>query len=130
MAFYIDTSALVKLVVGEAETVALRSWLQEEDRDLVACDLARTELMRSVRRVVPDRALQARSVLDAITLVDVTAAVFEVAGRLDPVGLRSLDAVHLAAALDLGDDLEGLVTYDDRLADAAIANGVPVVSPK
>jgi predicted nucleic acid-binding protein len=130
VAFYIDTSALVKLVVGETETVALRSWLQEEDRDLVACDLARTELMRSVRRVVPDRALQARSVLDAVTLVDVTAAVFEVAGRLDPVGLRSLDAIHLAAALDLGDDLEGLVTYDDRLADAAIANGVPVVAPK
>jgi predicted nucleic acid-binding protein len=130
VAFYIDTSALVKLVVGETETVALRSWLQEEDRDLVACDLARTELMRSVRMVVPDRALQARSVLDALTLVDVTAAVFEVAGRLDPVGLRSLDAVHLAAALDLGDDLEGLVTYDDRLADAAIANGVPVVAPK
>ncbi|NNF63610.1 MAG: type II toxin-antitoxin system VapC family toxin [Acidimicrobiia bacterium] len=130
MAFYIDTSALVKLVVGETETGALRSWLQEEDRDLVACDLARTELMRSVRRVVPNRALQARSVLDAVTLVDVTAAVFDVAGRLDPVGLRSLDAVHLAAALDLGDDLEGLVTYDDRLADAAIANGVPVVAPK
>ncbi len=130
MAFYIDTSALVKLVVGEAETVALRSWLQESDRDLVACDLARTELMRSVRRVVPDRALQARSVLDAVTLVDVTAAVFEVAGRLDPVGMRSLDAVHLAAALDLGDDLEGIVTYDDRLADAASANGVPVVAPK
>jgi len=69
-------------------------------------------------------------VLDALTLVDVTAAVFEVAGRLDPVGLRSLDAVHLATALDLGDDLEGLVTYDDRLADAATANGVPVVAPK
>mgnify|MGYP001828330213 FL=1 len=130
MAFYIDTSALVKLVVGETETVALRSWLQEEDRDLVTCDLARTELMRSVRRVVPDRALQARSVLDAVTLVDVTASVFEMAGRLDPAGLRSLDAIHLAAALDLGDDLEGLVTYDDRMADAAIANGVPVVAPK
>ena len=130
MAFYIDTSALVKLVVGETETVALRSWLQAADRDLVACDLARTELMRSVRRVVPDRVLQARSVLDAVTLVDVTAAVFEVAGRLDPVGLQSLDAVHLAAALDLGDDLEGLVTYDDRLAEAAIANGVPVGAPK
>ncbi len=130
MAFYIDTSALVKLVVGEAETVALRSWLQEVDRDLVACSLARTELIRSVRRVVPDRALQARSVLDAVTLVDVTAAVFEAAGRLDPVGLRSLDAIHLASALDLGDDLEGLVTYDDRLADAAMANGIPVVAPK
>jgi len=59
----------------------------------------------------------------------VTTATFEEAGRLDPTLLRSLDAVHLAAALSLGDDLEGIVTYDDRLAEAAQANGVPVVSP-
>ena len=130
MAFYVDTSALVKLVVAETETVALRSWLQETDRELVASDLARTELIRAVRRSVPDRLLQARAVLDSVTLVEVRTSMFEGAGRLDPVGLRSLDAIHLAAALDLGDDLEGLVTYDDRLAEAAIANGVPVVAPK
>lgn len=130
MAFYLDTSALVKLVAAEPETAALRTWLQEVDRELVACDLARTELMRAVRRVVPERALQARAVLDSIILVQVTSAVFENAGRLDPFGLRSLDAIHLAAALDLGDDLEGLVTYDDRLADAAVSNGVTVVTPR
>ena len=129
MAFYVDTSALVKLVVAETETVALRSWLQETDRELVASDLVRTELIRAVRRSVPDRLLQARAVLDSVTLVEVRTSMFEGAGRLDPVGLRSLDAIHLAAALDLGDDLEGLVTYDDRLAEAAIANGVPVVTP-
>ena len=129
MAFYVDTSALVKLVVAETETVALRSWLQETDRELVASDLARTELIRAVRRSVPDRLLQARAVLDSVTLVEVRTSMFEGAGRLDPIGLRSLDAIHLAAALDLGDDLEGLVTYDDRLAEAAIANGVPVVTP-
>jgi predicted nucleic acid-binding protein len=56
--------------------------------------------------------------------------VFEGAGRLEPSGLRSLDAIHLAAALDLGDDLEGLVTYDDRLAEAAVSNGVAVVAPR
>lgn len=130
MAFYIDTSALVKLVVAETETVALRSWLQETDRELVASDLARTELMRTVRRSVPDRLLQARAVLDSVTLVEVRPSTFEGAGRLDPVGLRSLEAIHLAAALDLGDDLEALLTYDDRLAEAAIVNGVPVVAPK
>jgi predicted nucleic acid-binding protein len=86
--------------------------------------------MRVVRRAVPDRVLQAREVLDAVTLVQVTSAVFESAGRLDPVELRSLDAIHLAAALDLGDDLDGLVTYDDRLADAAVSNGVAVVAPR
>ena len=130
MAFYVDTSALVKLVVAESETAALRAWLEESSRELVACDLARTELMRVVRRAVPDRVLQAREVLDAVTLVHVTPAVFENAGRLDPPELRSLDAIHLAAALDLGDDLEGLITYDDHLAGAAISNGVAVVAPR
>lgn len=64
------------------------------------------------------------------TLVHLTPAVCEDAGRLDPPGLRSLDAIHLAAALDLGDDLEGLVTYDDRLAEAAVSNGVAAVAPR
>ncbi|MBN9327088.1 MAG: VapC toxin family PIN domain ribonuclease [Cellulomonas sp. 73-145] len=130
MAFYLDTAALVKLVVAEQETAALRDWLGEADRDPVSCDLARTELMRAVRRSAPDRVVQARAVLDALTLLEVTTAVFEEAGRLDPAVVRSLDAIHLAAALSLGDDLEGLVTYDERLADAARGNGVAVVAPE
>lgn len=129
MAFYLDTSALVKLVVAEPETTALRSWLSAAERDLVASDLTRAELMRTVRRVVPERAPQARQVLDSITLLQVTGAIFTAAGRIDPPELRSLDALHLAAALDLGDDLDGLVTYDDRLAEAARANGVVVLAP-
>ena len=130
MAFYVDSSALVKLVVAEPETAAFRAWLDESGRELVACDLARTELMRAVRRAMPDRVLQARGVLDALTLLHVTPAVFEDAGRLDPSGLRSLDAIHLAAALDLGDDLDGLITYDDRLADAAVSHGIAVLAPR
>ena len=130
MAYYIDTSALTKLVVAEAETAALRKWFAERDRDPVSCDLVRTELLRAVRRVVPDQAVRAREVLDSVTLIAVTTAIFEAAGRLDPTILRTLDAVHLAAALDIGDELEGIVTYDDRLAEAALANGVAVVSPQ
>lgn len=129
VAYYLDTSALVKLVVLEPETIALQAWLAERPRDPVACDLARTELLRAVRRAAPDRLLRAREVLDAVTLTDVTTEVFEAAGRLDPTALRTLDAIHLAAALDLGDDLEGVVTYDDRLAQAAQATGVAVTSP-
>ena len=130
MAHYLDTSALVKLVIAEPETTALQKWLSAADRVPVSCDLARTELMRAVRRAAPDRAARARAVLDSITLLDVSSATFEEAGRLGPAILRSLDAVHLAAALDLGDDLDGLVTYDDRLAIAAQSNGVPVTSPR
>jgi len=119
VAYYIDTSALVKLVVAETETKAFRSWLAQEPRWPVACDLVRTELLRTIRRAAPDRVVRAREVLDALTLMDVPTAVFEEAGRLQPPELRFLDALRLAAALDLGDDLEGIVTYDERLALAA-----------
>jgi uncharacterized protein len=128
VAFYLDTSALVKLVVAEAETPALQMWLKAAGVP-VSCDLARTELIRSVRRAAPDRVIQARKVLDAVTLLEVTTAIFEEAGRLDPTLLRSLDAIHLAAALALGDDLDGVVTYDERLAAAAELNGLAVVVP-
>ncbi len=129
MAFYLDTSALVKLVVAEAETAALQAWLKVGDRAPVSCDLARTELIRAVRRAVPERLVRARTVLDGLTLIQVSTAIFEQAGRVGPTQLRSLDAVHLAAALALGDDLEGLVTYDEGLADAAELNGLLVVAP-
>jgi predicted nucleic acid-binding protein len=129
VAFYIDTSALAKLVVAERDSAALQAWFALADRHPVSCDLARTELVRAVRRAAPDRALRAREVLDSVTLIVVTTAMFEQAGRLDPAVLRSLDAIHLAAALVLGDDLEGMVTYDDRLAAAAVANGIVVVAP-
>ena len=129
MAFYMDTSALVKLVVAEPETDSLRSWLAEEPREPVASDLARSELLRAVRRTAPDRVVQARAVLDAITLVEVTTTICEEAGRLDPTVLRTLDALHVATALALGDDLNGLVTYDDRLANAAETIGIIALSP-
>ena len=129
MAFYIDTSALAKLIVVETESEPLRDWVAREQRDLTACDLVRTELRRAVRRVAPDCVARSRVVLNSITLTSVTPAIFEEAGRLEPASLRPLDAIHLASALDLGDDLEALITYDERLAAAAEANGVTVLAP-
>lgn len=127
MAFYIDTSAMVKLVIAEAESRALMAWLPE--RHPVSSDWSRTELLRTVRRGAPLHVVRAREVLDAVDLIEVTTDMFERAGLLDPTVLRSLDAVHLAAALSLGDDLEGIVTYDERLAEAARLNGVAVFAP-
>ena len=104
MAYYVDTSALVKLIVAETETTALRRWLTKADQVLVTSDLSRTELMRAVRRAAPDRAPRVREVLDAFTLTQLTPAAFSEAGRLDPLGLRPLDALHLASALNLDDE--------------------------
>ena len=129
MAYYLDTSALVKLVVEEPETAALRAWLTAEPRDIVSCDLARTELTRAVRRVIPEQLTAARRLLDSVILLKVEAPDFDHAGRLAPVSLRTLDAIHVAAALKLGDDLEGMVTYDKRLADACTSLGIEAAAP-
>lgn len=130
MAAYFDTSALAKLVVAEDATQALRTWIAERaDLPSVTCDLARTELVRAVRRLDRDLLARVREVLDGLTIVEVPTALFTAAGRLDPIGMRSLDAIHLAAALDLGDDLDVLVAYDDRLVQAARSHGVLVAHP-
>jgi uncharacterized protein len=129
VAHYLDTSALVKLVVAEEETDGLRAWIDRTEGELVSSDLARAELLRAVRRAAPDRVVRAREVLDTVTLIGVTAQIFEEAARIDPPALRTLDAIHLAVALDLGDDLESIVTYDDRLERAAAANGVVTTTP-
>jgi predicted nucleic acid-binding protein len=129
VAYYLDTSAAVKLVVQERGSKALRTWLAQATAPIVSSDLLRTELLRATRRNAPDQVRQARRVLDSVILVALSSDVFDRAGTLDPDLLRSLDALHLAAALDLGDDLDGIVTYDDRLAEAAGALGIAVVAP-
>jgi predicted nucleic acid-binding protein len=129
MAFYLDTSAAAKLVVAEPESRAMARWAAAHESQVVASDLLRTELLRATRRAVPDRMQRARSVLDALILLNPSPATFEQAAILDPEELRSLDALHLAAALELGDELDGIVTYDDRLATAASCYGIAVISP-
>jgi predicted nucleic acid-binding protein len=129
MASYIDASAAAKLVLEEPESRALARWLARDGRIAVTCDLTRTELLRVTRRFAPDRMSEARAVLDAMTVVTVSTSVFERASTLDPESLRSLDAIHLASALELGDELDDLATYDVRLAEAARQYGISVIAP-
>lgn len=128
MAWYFDTSALVKLVLAEPETRALEKWLQGHAA-VVSSDLTRTELLRAVRRAAPREMVRARQVLDGVALLTLTTAVCERAALLDPALLRSLDALHLAAAMQLGDALDGVVTYETRFAEACATHGVAVVAP-
>ncbi len=130
MTYYLDTSAFVKLVVAEEDSAALRAWALDPGVRLVASDLLRTEALRAARRHSPAALLQTRALLEAMTLMVVTANVCERAAELDPMILRNLDALHLASALALGDDLQAVVTYDDRLAQACAAHGVPVIAPR
>jgi len=128
--FYLDTSAAVKLVVVEKGSAALRRWLAEHDQRIASSDLLRTELLRATRRAAPEQMVLARAVLDSLVLIVLSTAVCERAAMLEPDLLRSLDALHLAAALEMGDELDGVVTYDQRMALGAQALGVRVVAPK
>ena len=129
MADYLDTSAAAKLVVREPESRALRRYLTGRSEPPFTSDLTRTELVRAVRRVDPTLTTVARSVLDACTIVEMPAATFERAAVVEPATLRSLDALHLAAALTAGDGLDAIITYDERLAAAAALVGVRTIGP-
>lgn len=130
MAVYLDTSAFLKLVIAEQHSPALREWAGTYDSEVFSSDLLRTEALRSARRHSPAALEEARRRLDAVTLITLPTGFFERACELDPAILRMLDALHLAAALTVGDDLEGVVTYDDRLAQAAALHGIPVIAPR
>ena len=129
MAFYLDTSAAVKLVVEERGSLALSRWVSDHADSVVSSDLLRTELLRATRRSAPEAMPRARAVLDAVTLLSLRSSTFDHAAELEPNILRSLDALHLAAALELGDELDGMVTYDERLAEASALHGVAVIGP-
>lgn len=92
----------------------MSSWANEHADSVVSSDLLRTELLRATRRGAPDEMPRARAVLDSITILTLPTPLFERAAELEPTLLRSLDAMHLAAAVDLGDELDGTVMYDDR----------------
>jgi predicted nucleic acid-binding protein len=128
---YLDSSALIKLVVHEAESDALRRFLRAWP-SRVSSALAAVEVPRAVRRLSTDARAQglAQRVLAATTLLGVDETILAAAAALEPVTLRSLDAIHLASALALGSELGGLVTYDERLAGAARAAGVAVHAPR
>ncbi len=126
---YIDSSAFVKLISLEPETDALLAWLGTHRPTLFAGELLRTEVIRAVRRFDPGALVGAKELLQTVNLLAMPSMTFARAAELDPRILRSLDALHLASALDLGDDLDVLVTYDDRLAEACALHGVAVVAP-
>ena len=128
--FYLDTSAAAKLVLDEPDSSALRTWMESTDTVVMSSDLLRTELLRAIHRHAPDLITQGHAVLDSIVLFALSRKVFEEAAVVGQPLLRSLDAIHLAAAVEVGgDELQGIVTYDARMAEASRSMGIEVVAP-
>jgi uncharacterized protein len=128
-ATYLDSSAIVKLAVREDHSVALRRYLRRR-RPLVSSSLARTEVMRALLPGGDDAVAAGRKVLTGLDLIRVSTGVLDDAAVLLPASLRSLDAIHIATARRLGRDLGTLITYDERMAEAATQLGHRVEAPR
>ena len=127
-ATYLDSSAIVKLVVVEPESAALRRYLRRR-KPYVASALARTEVVRALLPFGSAALQRGEAVLARIDLVRVSDTVLRAAGSLLPEDVRTLDAIHLATAQQLGTDLARIVTYDTRMQVTAVALGLEVNAP-
>jgi predicted nucleic acid-binding protein len=127
MVWYIDTSAFLKLFAAENESSAMREWFVAHDA-LWSSQSLRTESVRAAHRLAISSD-DIETALESVSLILPSVTTFYTAGHLLPHSLRSLDALHLATALEIGDDLEGLVAYDDRLISASRSASLLVVTP-
>lgn len=127
---YLDTSAFLKTVLAEPDSVPLQAYLDARpDAVLVSSALLVVEARRGVLRSNPSRLPRTDLALGGVTRLDVSEAVIEIAGRLPDPLLRSLDAIHLATADLIRHDIDVLLTYDLRMAEAARTLGIPTASP-
>ncbi len=129
MAFVVDSSAIVKLIVDEPKSKSFGTWLKNCKHDLFVSEIAHTEVARAITRVDASLHGQLKAVLERFGTIRVSSQILTIAGVLRPTNLRTLDAIHLASCLILGDDLKGFVTYDSAQADAASHNGITVLAP-
>ena len=129
MAYVLDSSALVKLIVNEQHSKNLISWVDGCKQDLFISELARTEVSRAIARVDPNLIKQFNAIVTRFGVIRVSTQVLTIAAVLSPTTLRTLDAIHLASCVILGDDLTGFVTYDNAQASAATHNKIEVITP-
>jgi predicted nucleic acid-binding protein len=128
-ATYLDSSAIVKLVVVEPESPALRRYLRRR-RPLVSSGLAKAEVARALLPLGEQAVRRGQEALARLELIRISDRVLVAAGALLPAELPTLDAIHLATALELGGDLARVITYDERMRTAAEALGRQVGAPR
>ena len=127
---YLDTSAIVKVVVTEPESPALVDWLNDHaDVPLATSVIGHIEVMRAANRVGPATTAAAGRLLESVDTLVLTDAIVAVAKSIGPPELRTLDAVHLATALEYRRYIDAVCVYDRRLMEASKAAQLPVVSP-
>lgn len=127
---YLDSSALLKLLHEEPESAALADWLTNQTgTPLLSSELANVEVIRACRRMNPDAVPEARLLLAGLDLIPLSGAVIAEAADIGQPTLASLDAIHLASALSVCEDLSSFIVYDHRLSEAASTAGLKLLAP-
>ena len=127
---YLDSAAIVKLAHAEPESPALRRWLDKRaETGWISSVLAEIESFRALARYAPEAVSRLPAVLDQIALIDLDQRIRILARTVQPVTVRSLDAIHLGTALQSRPGLTSFVTYDKHLLDAARTAGLAADSP-
>jgi uncharacterized protein len=129
--YYADTSAVIKLLAEETDSKAFAAFYDDhDDAEWVSSALLRIEVVRAVARAVPALLPDARDLLTAFSYIAIDDEIVDGAMNEPDRGLRSLDAIHLATARIIAPELDGLLSYDDRLTKAATDAGLRVLSPR
>jgi predicted nucleic acid-binding protein len=128
-ALYIDTSAIIKLIIEEPESEALENFIASTDSQLASSEIAEIETVRTLLKRAPDRLADCHQVLERLILLPISPPIRLRAEYVRPTALRSLDAIHLASALEIQPDLEAFLGYDNRLIEAAREAGLTTFSP-
>ena len=127
MSWYADSSALLKLLIIENESVALTDFI---DFTIKSSVLTRVEVIRTLDRIAPEKITEAQKILDGIDLTPVNPTILSMAENFTPsISLKSLDAIHVASVLFLGTAVEGLISYDKQMIKNAKDLGIKVISP-
>lgn len=125
---YLDASAIVRIVADEPGRFAAVAFLRDHQTRVTSV-ISAVEVPRAVARKRADALPAAAAFLEDLVLVGLDRLIVSRASRLTPPALRTMDAIHLVTALELGRELDAFVTYDGRLGDAARSLGLPVSGP-
>lgn len=133
---YVDTSALLKLLVREAESTAIEAELLQWP-NLATSVITEVELPRAVARAreerpeaVIDGSLILQGVIASAAIIELGDEIVTAARNVEPIYVGALDAIHVASALSLGPELTGVATYDHRMAEALTRAHIKVIAPE
>lgn len=127
MSWYIDSSAILKLLISEKESIALVAFL---DAPVKTSVISRVEVIRSLNRISPEKIAEGQAALSRFEMTPVSSPILMLAENFPvSITLKSLDAIHVATVIFLDKLVEGIITYDKAMIKNAKELGIKVVSP-